>query len=183
MRLLSQAHSVDYESTVLPCGGINNVGPNWSARFCDGEADIAVHNASKENVESVVVTGYSDLLMNAPVRTVYRPHYQKHFLRYDTEECAKKLEVSRNKLVALGIPQAPDVIQAGMPTPKRALSAEPPDLLKPRFSYSVRHAGGSNNSAASSIKKNSFKGVKAKTDGEKGQPTANKTVKKPKVKK
>ena len=79
----------------------------WTVHQASCEADVAIKQRcrvlTQAGVEFAVVTGDSDLLIHPEVPVIYRPTSKGQFLRYDVEECAEKLGISRSQLAALGV--------------------------------------------------------------------------------
>ncbi|KAF9538362.1 hypothetical protein BGW38_010002, partial [Lunasporangiospora selenospora] len=78
----------------------------WIAHRAPGEADVAVrlrHDCLTRSGQSVlVVSGDSDFLAHRNIGVVFRPTGSK-FKRYDVDDCAKALGLSRAQLTALAV--------------------------------------------------------------------------------
>ncbi|KFH63191.1 hypothetical protein MVEG_11226 [Podila verticillata NRRL 6337] len=73
----------------------------WNIVECPSEADIAIAKDCTAN--DIVISGDSDSLIYASIRTIWRPLARGGYLVYDVQVLLKQLEMSRAALTVLGI--------------------------------------------------------------------------------
>jgi hypothetical protein len=73
----------------------------WNLAECPSEADIAIADDCQLN--DIVVSADSDMLLYDSVRTIWRPLSKGRFLVYQVLDLLKHLGISRQKLTVLGI--------------------------------------------------------------------------------
>lgn len=73
----------------------------WNVVECPSEADIAIAKDCTAN--DIVISGDSDSLVYASIRTIWRPLARGGYLVYDVQVLLKQLEMSRAALTVLGI--------------------------------------------------------------------------------
>ncbi|KAG0020648.1 hypothetical protein BGZ81_009264, partial [Podila clonocystis] len=73
----------------------------WNIVECPSEADIMI--AKDCTAKDVVISGDSDSLIYASIKTIWRPLARGRYLAYDVQMLLKQLEMSRAGLTVLGI--------------------------------------------------------------------------------